>query len=442
MADQPVRSVFFNKNLTKRQKTTRRIAVTLGAIAVLGGGTVRIARLSGSANAEPADPTAGESALPVAVMTVSEQSGFDFERSYSGLIVPRRRSAIAFERAGLLVEVAADDGQRVGAGAIIARLDTALLDTHRAELIAQRDAARAVLAEMESGPRRETIAAASAVVRERIANHAFWSRELSRFSQLAEAGQATRKEHDDAISQERMARAQLDAARAALEELENGTRAEQIAAQRARVAQLVAAIARVDVDIAKSVIRAPFAGRVARRLVDEGTVVSAGQGVIELIEDGALEARIGVPADVLATVALGKTYPVRVGAGEHPGELTAILPELDAATRTVTLVVTLDAEHSADVVPQRVARLSLNERLNQPGFWLPLAGLVKGERGLWSVYALEHADGEYGLARRDVEVLYTDGARAYVRGLLSDGEQVVAAGAHRVVAGQRVTIAD
>ncbi|MCJ2544499.1 HlyD family efflux transporter periplasmic adaptor subunit [Thermostichus vulcanus] len=81
--------------------------------------------------------------------------------------------------------------------------------------------------------------------------------------------------------------------------MQTGTRPEQITAQQARVQQLQASLASLDVALSKSVIRAPFAGRIALRHVDEGTVVGSGQPVLRLVESGAWEARIGVPTHLL-----------------------------------------------------------------------------------------------------------------------------------------------
>ena len=75
----------------------------------------------------------------------------------------------------------------------------------------------------------------------------------------------------------------LAQAQSQLEELQVGTRPEQIEAQAARLRQLeVANSGGRWVDLSKSVITAPLSGRVNQRLVDEGVVVSGGQAVLEL----------------------------------------------------------------------------------------------------------------------------------------------------------------
>ena len=71
------------------------------------------------------------------------------------------------------------------------------------------------------------------------------------------------------------------------------------------------------------------------------------------------------------------------------------------------------------------------------GIWVPATALVRAPRGLWACYVV----GEDGLvARREVSVVHTDGARVYVRGTLRSGERVIRSGAHRVVQGQHVAV--
>ena len=63
--------------------------------------------------------------------------------------------------------------------------------------------------------------------------------------------------------------ARLDQARSQLQELQNGTRQEQIDAQQALVQQLDASIADLEVTLSKSTLRAPFDGIVSTQQVDK-----------------------------------------------------------------------------------------------------------------------------------------------------------------------------
>jgi hypothetical protein len=79
--------------------------------------------------------------------------------------------------------------------------------------------------------------------------------------------------------------------------------------------------------------------------------------------------------------------------------------------------------------------LSLRERIPGKGYWVPIGALTAMDRGLWGLFII---DGENTIQRRLVEVVHNEGERAFVRGLLSSNDRVVAAGVQRVVAGQRV----
>ena len=207
------------------------------------------------------------------------------------------------------------------------------------------------------------------------------------------------------------------------------------------MAQIEASLRNLDVSISKSVIYAPFSGRVSLRLVDEGVVVSPGQSVMRLVEGNALEARIGVPAQMANRITNGSKQTVEVDGQLFEGQITARLPELENASQTVTVVVAL----SPDAQPTigATARLSLRDQQSETGYWLPTSALVAGERGLWSAYVLDPpeegtADNLFAVARREVEVLYTEADRAFVRGLLQPGDAVITSGTHRLVPGQLV----
>ncbi len=115
-----------------------------------------------------------------------------------------------------------------------------------------------------------------------------------------------------------------------------------------------------------------------------------------------------------------------------------MLPELDPTTRTRSLFVRM----KQSAAPGEVVRLIVRETVRSDGYWLPISALARGTRGLWSCFALEEQEGEVStISRRAVEVTFTDGERAYVRGTLRDGDRIVRAGTDRIVVGQRVEVA-
>jgi hypothetical protein len=82
-----------------------------------------------------------------------------------------------------------------------------------------------------------------------------------------------------------------------------------------------------------------------------------------------------------------------------------------------------------------VVELALRERVPGQGFWVPIDALTAMDRGLWGLFII---DAENTVQRRLVEIVHNEGDRAFVRGLLSASDRVVASGTQRIVQGQRV----
>ncbi|MFQ4137853.1 efflux RND transporter periplasmic adaptor subunit [Nodosilinea sp. PGN35] len=386
---------------------------------------------------QPAAGPALAAALPVEVITLTPVTAYRVERQYTGEIVAQRRSALGFEQGGTVVALLVKEGDRVAAGQPLARLDTRSLETQRQQLVAQRDQAVAALNELQNGPRPQAIAAATAAVGDLEQQLALAITQRDRRADLYARGAISREELDQQTFGTGALASRLAAAQSELDELLVGTRPEQIAAQAARVRQLEAAIQAVEVDLSKAVITAPFGGRISDRLVDEGVVVSGGQTVLQLTEGGATEARIGVPAGV-DRLALGSVHTVEVGDRPFAATVTALLPELESTSRTVTAVLALDTP--ADLTLGQTARLVVSDTQPTAGFWLPATALVQGEQGLWSVYVARGEASAATVARQPVEIVHTDGERVLVQGLVAAGDRVIASGIHRVVPGQAVSI--
>lgn len=379
--------------------------------------------------------------LPVQTQVLERVNEYQVERTYTGEVVARRSSDLGFEQAGTLVEVLVDEGDAVAAGTPLARLDTRSLQAQRQQLMAQRRQAQARFQELERGPRQEDIAAAAAAVQDLQAQLELARLQQARREDLYIQGAISLEERDEAAFGADALESRLNQAKSQLDELNAGTRVEQVSAQDAQVDQIEANLKNLDVSIAKSVIYAPFDSRISLRLVDEGVVVSPGQTIMRLVEGNALEARIGVPGQMANRINNGDIQTVEINGEVFEGRVTALLPELDDASQTVTVVVALPTDTQPTI--GSTARLKLQDQQNEIGYWLPTSALVAGERGLWSAYVLgkpesETDDNLYEVNRREVEVLYTESDRAFVRGLLQPGEEIITSGTHRLVPGQLV----
>ncbi len=354
--------------------------------------------------------------LPVAVVTAVPVSSFLTSRAYTGEVVAGRSSSLGFELPGTIEQVLVEEGDRVAQGQPLARLDRRRLQAQRQQAAAQRRVALAGVEEV----RQQLILA---------------ELQRERRRQLHAQGAIAREDLDQQIHGSAALRSRLLQAESQVDDVS------------ARLRQ-------IDVDLGRSVLVAPFAGTVSRRLLDEGVVVSGGQAVVTLVEAAPQELRVGVPPSAAQGLRLGENHPVQVGERRLIASVSALLPELDAASRTVTVVLRLPV---SDLPVGATARLSLQRSERGEGFWLPTTALVAAEGGLWSVYVVKAAAGTDGLraisgssgstdnskapaqgqqvARRLVEIVHSDGERSLVRGTLRPGERVIAAGTQRLVPG-------
>ena len=351
--------------------------------------TILSACAGGEAAPEPAP------ALPVAVFEVRRQAHHLERIVLGGQVRSGRASRLGFERSGKLARLLVDEGAEVAAGEPLARLDVRQLRSAERKLVAARRRAEADRGLSEITARRL----------ERLA--------MREFTPAQRADEA---------------RFGFDAARASVDELE-------------------AALAQVRLDIAKSVLRAPFSGVVRDRLVDEGTVVAAGGPVLRLLGDATREVVVGVPARDRERFEVGQRRPVEVGGADLVGRVTGRVDAVDPRTRTVGVILALPPD--AAVVDGRTARLSFERRVEGEGFWVPLSALRPGARGTWTLLSVHPVPSPDAPATDEpaaearaiaVEVLHLAPERAFVTGDLPTGARVVAEGLHRVVPGQRVTV--
>ena len=217
-------------------------------------------------------------------------------------------------------------------------------------------------------------------------------------------------------------------------------------AARAGVAAARARLNSVQVDLDKSLLRAPFDATIVSRQLDEGQIVAAGEPVLHVQESAAPEVRIGVAGDLSKRLAPGDAQALMINGERIDATVRAVLPLRDPATRTVDVILTLAG---GAALPGDIARLPLKQAIDEPGFWLPISALAEGNRGLWIAYVVMPLDAgtpnnsgaTHFLQPRAVELLYEDTEQVYVRGALADGDLYVTGGLTRVVPNQQVRVA-
>ncbi len=251
---------------------------------------------------------------------------------------------------GRLLEVNAEEGRRVTAGDVLARVDTADIDIARRRAVAERDAAAAQLRLARAGARREDIRQATAQsqsaradIAAAEAEAAAAAEDLQRFENLLAANAGSRKQRDDAAARAAIANARVAAAREraaaageAVARLQAGSRPEEIAAAAARVEALEAQIAALDKSLADAVVRAPVAGTITTKLVDTGEMIAPRAPVAIISDLDRAWANIYVDEPLVASLKLGAPATILTDGGHKlPGTITYISPRAEFTPRNV-----------------------------------------------------------------------------------------------------------
>ncbi len=373
-----------------RKQRRLLIPATLATATVLGAATAGLV----GARTNPVNTPSEPSVLPVTTRAVVLEDSYTMQRTFSGRVQARRESVLGFESAGRLARVLVDEGQSVGAGALLAELDTERLKAQRAELVAARAAAEADLA--------------------------LTNVTLQRLSGIVDKGGVSRQRLDESREAQRAARASL-----------------ALAEQR---------IATIDVELGKTRLHAPFAATVIARSADEGRVLEAGQALLTLQERSDPEIRMGIAGRTLSQLEPGRVYALSWRGQTLHARLRALLPLRAASARTVdALFDPLDTPPG--LLPGDLVTLQLDSRVDQSGSWLPLTALTEGERGLWSVYVAESLPATdtgpaatHRVVRRTVDIVHQGTEGVFVRSALNEGQHVIVSGLQRIVPGQLVRL--
>ncbi len=267
----------------------------------------------------PAKVAAGPRTTPVSVSALTR--GALAERARFPGELDADAADIASFFPGRLQTVEVRVGDRVEAGAVLARLDPVDLE----EQIAQ---AKAQLAAAQADERRAQVELAQA------------RKELVRSGELA--------------GQKLISTQELETQRASVDALRAGG-----GSASARSTEAKARIALLDKRLAEAVVKAPFAGRVAERYVDPGAIVSGGARLVRLVEESPLRMRFEVPEHEVGALAVGSILTVTTRGHREV---------VSAGAKPVTATVTgLAAEVSRD------RRVAIAEAIvpEPPVGWLP-----------------------------------------------------------------------
>ncbi len=355
------------------------------AVLALGLAAAGLPGVPAAYAAAPADKPAPAAAAPALTTVVVGSAQAARTSAYEGVVEAVRQSVVSAQVPGIVTELAVKAGDRVAAGALLARIDARAAEQGAAASQAQVAAAQAQLAVAAS--------------------------EHERKRQL--------------FGKNYISRAALDQAEAA----------HAAAAAQLRAVQAQAGVASTQTGF--HVIRAPYAGVVAALQATQGDMAMPGRPLLTLYDPTALRVVAALPASVLARAGTLSPESLRIevpALAEAAPPLTATrverLPVVDPQSLTQTLRADLGASDARLLAPGQFARVWLTlpsaAADAAPGrgalLAVPAKAVVRRSE-LTAVYVLG-AQGQPEL--RQVRLGQTLGDQIEVLAGLDAGERVVA----------------
>ncbi|HET9338571.1 MAG TPA: efflux RND transporter periplasmic adaptor subunit [Casimicrobiaceae bacterium] len=305
---------------------------------------------------------------------------------FAGEVKPRHESELGFRIGGKLVARLVDVGAHVKKGTPLARLDPS-------DVALQAQASKAAVAAAQT-------------------EFEFAKAEFDRYDNLYRLKFVSASALDQKRNVMNANAAKLEQARAQL----------SVASNQAAYATLVA-----DQD-----------GVVTAVSAEVGQVVTAGQPVVRVAREEEREVAIAVPENRLDELKGAGRLAVVLWANQdklYPAKVREIAPAVDAATRTFAVRVSILAPDAA-VQWGMTANVVLQGGTEPATALVPSSAIYHAEDGKPAVWIYDPATRKVSLREVTLDAFREDGA--LVGAGLADGEWIVAAGVHKLRAGQTV----
>lgn len=224
----------------------------------------------------------------------------------------RDRITLTLETSEPIVGIHVSDGQQVTAGTLLLEQDPERLRLNLSGLEAERDVRAARLAELERGPREESIREARANLESAEAETVNARDDLTRVRGVFERGLSTEATLDNARTRYATAQAQERARREALDALLNGTTVEELQQAAAALQAAEAAVEEARLTLQRASLSAPVDAQVDKVLARLGERPIPGQAVAVLLDTSRAYARVYVPEPLKGEIVPGRTLQVAV----------------------------------------------------------------------------------------------------------------------------------
>ncbi len=382
-----------NRDIPERGRL-RRWAMAVAVVLALVG-IAYVGSRNGQRSAAAADRAAGGTGPAVSVVAARARiDDVDVHLTGLGTVTALKTVTVRARVDGELVTVAFREGQLVGAGDLLAEIDSRPFQVQLEQAEGQKAKDEAALADAQL--------------------------DLQRYQVL--------------IDQDAVPRQQLDTQRAAVKQLEAALRSDQAQIDTARL------------NLTYARITAPASGRIGLRLVDPGNIIHAtdATGLAVITQRQPIAVVFTLPQDQLPEVLqqLRGRGELAVDAYDRDlttklasGTLAAVDSQIDPTTGTIKLKATFPNGDEA-LFPNQFVNARLRVKRIPRAVVVPSAALQRGPQQTF-VYVVT---ADQTVESREVVATLTEGDEAVIAKGVAAGEMVVTDGVDRLKTGTRVAV--
>lgn len=357
---------------------------------------------------------------PIAPVVPASRATLSNTLTVAGEFLPYQEVELHAKVAGYIRRINVDIGDKVKQGQVLATLDVP-------ELQAQVQGAQASVRQSQA----EILRAQSDVARAE-ANYTALHAEAVRLQQASDArpGLIAQQELDDAHARDQAAAAQVDAAKSALNAMQQQLGVSQAAQQQtATMADY-------------SHIIAPFNGVITWRYADTGALIQAGTSnagsapVVKVAQIDPLRLRLPVPESIAPYVRDGDTATIRIDALNRSliGKVDRSTDSLDPSTRSMQVEVDVP-NADGSLTPGMYAQVTLNVKRAGNALVVPVQAVDSS--GVQPTLLIVNAQNR--VEKRTVVTGISTANRVEILSGLADGEQVIVANQASFQPGELVT---
>lgn len=256
-----------------------------------------------------------------------------------GYIVPVHQILVSPEVSGRIVELSFEEGTRVEAGFILARIDDVdyQADYDRAQATAAL--ARARLDELKNPFREEEIQQAKAELDEAQAQRKQWVADYRRAVELRKSGSLTDAEFDEIETRLETSLRKIERLSFAHALMQKAAHPARIAMAEAEFRQAQADLVKAEVRLGKTQVKAPVKGTILKKNAEIGNVINplAQLGTFsfcDMADLSELEVELNIQERDIASVFVGQKCQVRAEAypsRTYEGHVSRLMPIADRA---------------------------------------------------------------------------------------------------------------